>query len=127
VRARLDLLVLLLVGASVLYRALIPAGFMPANLSAAQNGSLLMVCHHGDLDTHEHGGDGSDDRSFEQCPFGAAMGPALLGNLYAIALDVPSLSVVQVWDAESIAAAKPRLTPPLPRSPSFFLIDFAKQ
>ncbi|MDR3418029.1 MAG: hypothetical protein P4L83_17790 [Nevskia sp.] len=63
--------------AGVLYRGLIPAGFMPASGEAARHGTLLALCSHGAL--HVHGGDGAHAGywSLDQCPFGAAAGPGL--------------------------------------------------
>ncbi len=66
-----------LVLASVFYRGMIPVGFMPANGEAARHGTLLVVCPHGEMGMHGHGGNGSRGASLEQCPFGAAAGPAV--------------------------------------------------
>jgi hypothetical protein len=70
--------------AGIFYRGLIPSGFMPAFGEAARHGSLLVVCHHGETRSHDHDGSGSGDVSLDQCPFGAAAGPALASAEFAI-------------------------------------------
>jgi hypothetical protein len=63
--------------ASVLYRGLIPAGLMPASGEAARHGMLLVLCTHGELGGKLPNGGHAGDSSLQQCPFGAAAGPAL--------------------------------------------------
>lgn len=80
VRSTRQLLVVCLVLAGVLFRGLIPAGFMPATGEAARHGALLMLCQHGELVAHGHGeGKHPGGASLEQCPFGAAAAPSLPG------------------------------------------------
>lgn len=75
--------------AGVLYRSLIPAGFMPAAGDAAHAGALLMLCPHGEF----HGSHGSPaaphppagDHGVQLCPFGTAGASTLPGA----AADVP--------------------------------------
>jgi hypothetical protein len=70
--------VICLVLAAILYRGLIPPGFMPAGGEAMRHGTMLVLCPHGEMGMHEHGGKGSATAPLEQCPFGAAAGPAIV-------------------------------------------------
>ncbi|MBX6420842.1 MAG: hypothetical protein IRZ06_07540 [Nevskia sp.] len=77
--------------AAVFYRALIPAGFMPANAEQARGGAILVLCSGGLLKTigaHDPSDPSRPQTHVEvQCPFAAAAAPALppaIGTLPAL-------------------------------------------
>lgn len=114
-RQRSNRLVLWLVLTSVLSRALIPAGFMPNVHRWMHQGGLLVICPHGDLMTHKASG-GAASTSEQQCPFGAAAGPALpSSNAVRMLATTPDglLVKLSVVNAEGTAS---HLQPP-PRGP----------
>jgi hypothetical protein len=118
-RKRQHLLVVGLLLAGMLFRGLIPAGLMPASGAAAEHGAVLVVCHHGELAVHGHGGSGSAGTSVEQCPFGAAAGAAVPG-VKAVFSFGPALAVAGVdWNAVAPRGSAPRLQPPARAPPTF--------
>ncbi|MGH8460812.1 MAG: hypothetical protein ACRESS_04340 [Stenotrophobium sp.] len=114
-RKQRHFLVIWLVLASVFYRGLIPAGFMPSATGAAtRHGALLVICHHGEFATHEQGanGSGAGTTSLDQCPFGAAAGPALPSVKIAFSF-APGLADFRLgWSAVLNRSASPQLQPP---------------
>jgi hypothetical protein len=115
-RSTLRSLALLLALTGVLFRGLIPVGFMPSMLPAADHGVVLVFCNHGQLDVQSQGETGSDHSSTEQCPFGAATGPALLGAIGLYSFERPRVDIRPV---QRIALRSPdfaHLQPP-PRGP----------
>ncbi len=111
-------LVVCLVLASVLYRGLIPAGFMPATGEAAQHGAMLMVCPHGEMGMHAHDGHGSGGASIEQCPFGAAAGPAVPGVKVAFSFSQDRFHFRPDWAAVAHDGIAPQLLPPARAPPA---------
>jgi len=105
-------LVVCLILAGVLFRGLIPAGFMPATGEAAKRGQLLMLCTHGELAAHGHGGGHSDGSTLEQCPFGAAAAPSLPGSAVAFHLPPALLYARPALASTAATGATPRLQPP---------------
>jgi hypothetical protein len=101
-----------LVLASVLYRGIIPTGFMPATGEAVRHGTLLVVCPHGEMGMRGHDGNGSHGASLEQCPFGAAAGPAVP----SVKLVYPFTAVLAYFRPDRAALLRhgslPRLHPP---------------
>lgn len=117
-RSTRHLLVVCLVLAGVLYRGLIPAGFMPASGEAARRGELLMLCPHGAMAMHGHGGKHADGAPLEQCPFGAAAAPSLPGAAIAFHLP-PALAYARPAPGPvADTAATPRLQPPARAPPA---------
>jgi len=114
-----QLLIICLVLAGVLYRGLIPAGFMPASGEAARDGAMLMICPHGMVGMHEHGGNGSGGASIEQCPFGAAAGPALPGLKLVFTFAPGPAHFRPDWSAVLNRGSMPHLHPPV-RGPPLF-------
>ena len=110
---RRHLPVIWLVLAGVLYRGLIPAGFMPATGEAARDGAMLMVCPHGMMGMHEHGGNGSGGASIEQCPFGAAAGPAVPGVKLVFSFAQEAAHFRPDWSAGLNRGSTPHLQPPV--------------
>jgi hypothetical protein len=110
-RATRQLLVTCLVLAGVLYRGLIPAGFMPATGEAARHGAILMVCPHGQMAMHDHGGKAPAGPSLEQCPFGAAAAPSLPGGTIALHLP-PALVYAAPAQLTPSDGGEPHLQPP---------------
>ncbi len=119
-RSTRQLLVVCLILAGVLFRGLIPAGFMPATGEAAKHGALLMVCPHGEMAMHDHGGGKhADGPSLEQCPFGAAGAPSLPSTPVAFHLP-PHLAFARpLRGAVPDRGAAPHLQPPA-RAPPLF-------
>ncbi len=115
---RSHLLAIWLVMASVLYRGLIPVGFMPATGEARRHGAVLMVCPHGQFSGHGAGGGHAGDSSLQQCPFGAAAAPAI-PNLKAVHFFAP-LPVPRRADAAGmdVASATHWLLPPARAPPA---------
>jgi len=111
-RKQRHLLVVCLVLAGVLYRGLIPPGFMPASGEAARHGALLVVCTHGQLGTHGQGAGSPGGASLEQCPFAAAAGPALPSINTAFFFPPAPDHVRADWSAISNRGGSPRLLPP---------------
>jgi hypothetical protein len=111
-RSTRHLLVVCLVLAAVLYRGLIPAGFMPASGEAARHGALLMVCTHGELVLHEHGGKAPAGPALEQCPFGAAAAPSLPGGALAFHLPPALAYAAPAPPTPADRGAPPHLQPP---------------
>ena len=105
-------LVICLVLAGVLFRGLIPAGFMPASGEAARHGALLVICTHGELGLHGHGGNGSGGASIEQCPFGAAAGPAVPSVKLAFSFPPDLARFRPDWNAVLSHGTSPYLQPP---------------
>jgi len=101
-----------LVLAGVLYRGLIPAGFMPASGEAARHGALLVLCTHGQLGTQGQGTGGPGGVSLEQCPFGAAAGPALPSVDTAFVFPPAPDHIRAERSALFNRGASPRLLPP---------------
>ena len=101
--------------AAVLYRGLIPAGLMPASGAAAAHGAVLMICPHGDMvmpASHDHGGKGPGSGSIEQCPFGAAAGPAAPSLRFAPNFGTGSASNLPDRNIAVAPGSSPRLQPP---------------
>jgi hypothetical protein len=115
-RSTRHLLVTCLVLAGVLLRGLIPAGFMPATGEAARHGALLMVCAHGQMAMHDHGGKAPAGPSLEQCPFGAAAAPSLPGGAPAFHLPPALAYAAPLALIPSGGGEPPHLQPP-PRGP----------
>lgn len=111
-RSQRHLLVVCLVLAGVLFRGLIPAGFMPATGEAARRGELVMLCPHGTMDMGGHGGKHGDGPALEQCPFGAAAAPSLPGGALALHLPPAPAHVGPARDDTSRRIDSPRLLPP---------------
>jgi hypothetical protein len=109
-----------LILAAVLFRGLIPAGFMPASGEAAKHGALLMLCFHGQLATQPHGGGKhADGAALEQCPFGAAAAPSLPGTAAAFHL-TPDLAYARpAFVSAAVHGDSSRLQPPA-RAPPLF-------
>lgn len=101
-----------LVLAAILYRGLIPAGFMPAVGQAAAHGSMLVLCPHGDMAMHGHDGKGAGSAGIEQCPFGAAAGPALASGNSTFAPGSVAAAFRPDWSPIPGFGAQPRLQPP---------------
>ena len=119
-RKRRHLLVVCLVLAAVLYRGLIPAGFMPAMGDAAHPGAQLVICPHGEMGMmHSHAGDGANGDSVEQCPFGAAAGPALPSVQLVFLFDPGPLQARTDLRAVPNQGASPYLQPPVRGPPVF--------
>lgn len=117
---RKHLLVIWLVLAGVLYRGLIPAGFMPATTGGAtRHGVLLVLCHHGEIAAHAQGANGSDVTSLDQCPFGAAAGPALPSVKIVFSFAPGLADFRQGWRAVLNRGASPQLQPPVRGPPTF--------
>jgi len=108
------LLVICLVLAGVIYRGLIPAGFMPASGShVAGYNAFLVICRHGEMASHDPSGTSSDGSSLEQCPFGAAAGPAA-PSVKVVFSFAPVLAVNKpVWNIVSSYHETPQLQPPV--------------
>lgn len=100
-----------LVLAAILYRGLIPAGFMPA-AGQPGHGSLLVLCPHGDMAMHGHDGKGPGSAGIEQCPFGAAAGPALTSGNLTVGLARLAAAFRPDWSPVAGRADQPRLQPP---------------
>ena len=120
-RSTLRSFALLLALTGVLFRGLIPAGFMPSTLQAADRPALLVLCSHGQLDIQgtDDGDGGTGHSSFDQCPFGAATGPALPGSVTEFAFasvpgDAPAPSLTAPPYSGSIRLQPPARGPPLP-------------
>jgi hypothetical protein len=101
-----------LVLAAILYRGLIPAGFMPAVGEAAAHGGMVMLCPHGDMAMPGHDGKGSGSASIEQCPFGAAVGPALTSETPTLALASLAAAFRPEWSLIPNRGVQPHLQPP---------------
>jgi hypothetical protein len=124
-----QLLVVCLTLAAVLYRGLIPAGFMPASGEAAAHGALLVVCPHGDMvgmegmshqhGAHEHPGSGPGGTSLQQCPFGVAGAPALQGAGLALPPGSGIDGFRPQWEALSRRDTSPAPQPPARGPPQF--------
>ena len=112
-------LVVCLVLAAVLYRGLIPAGFMPATAEMASHGTLLVICPHGEMGMHGHAGSGSGGASLEQCPFGAAAGPALPSVKLALSFDSDAFQFRPDWRTTAARGDSPHLLPPARAPPAF--------
>jgi hypothetical protein len=70
--------VLWLALAGLLYRALIPAGFMPGNSAQAQAGAVMVMCPGGMLMPAGDMAPGQPQaHAYSQCPFAEAAGPVL--------------------------------------------------
>lgn len=86
--------------AGLVYRALIPSGFMPASGAQAQTGAVMVMCPGGMLMPAEPDAKGKPQAfHYAQCPFAVAIAPALpsvlvlppaLAALYA-AMPAPGL------------------------------------
>lgn len=74
-RSTLRSLALLLALTGVLFRGLIPAGFMPA--MSADAGSLLVLCSGGTLRTAVDPDGAPAAQAMDECPFAAAASPGL--------------------------------------------------
>ncbi|MBV8062573.1 MAG: hypothetical protein JOY51_03210 [Nevskia sp.] len=113
-------LIVCLILAGVLFRGMIPAGFMPATGEAARKGALLVLCLHGQLLAHgPDGGRQPGGLVLEQCPFGAAATPALPHTPVAFHLP-PDLAYARPAAAITADHAEsPRLRPPA-RAPPLF-------
>jgi hypothetical protein len=110
----------------VLYRGLIPAGFMPAAGEAAAHGALFVICPHGEMgmsmagmqmpgmpmDMHRHAGSSPSASSLEQCPFGAAAVPALPSLKTAFYFPPVLAHSRPGWNATLSRQVSPRLQPP---------------
>jgi hypothetical protein len=115
-RSTLRSLALLLALTGMLFRGLIPVGFMPSMLPATNHGAVLVFCNHGQLDVQSQGEGGSDHSSTEQCPFGAAIGPALLGAIGLFAFERPRVDTRPVLRIALRFPGFSHLQPP-PRGP----------
>jgi hypothetical protein len=89
-RSTLRSFALLLALTGVLFRGMIPAGFMPAVGTDAQAGAILALCSGGMLKSVAVSADPDGHpaaQAMDECPFAAASSPALpptLGNLLSL-------------------------------------------
>jgi hypothetical protein len=119
-RKRRRLSTICLVLAAIVYRGLIPAGFMPAAGEAMRHGTIFVVCPHGEMGMHGHGGKGSASPTVEQCPFGAAAGPAVVsaGALFRSLL--PERAPFRPeWNVVLSHAGQQHLQPPARAPPGY--------
>ena len=125
-RNRLPLFLLIL--SALLFRSLIPTGFMPATGPSARHGAMLMLCPHGamGMESATHGHDTGNGKNpahptLEQCPFGAAMGPAVHGAGAPLALSFPTVAARFQPDWTSVPGHHnpPHLQPPARGPPAF--------
>ena len=105
--------------ASLLFRGLVPAGLMPAGADAARHGALLVICTHGEMAQHGHGGQGSGGPSIEQCPFGAAAGAAVPGTKIVFSFPPGVAQAPPEWSAVLASGSAQRLQPPARAPPVF--------
>lgn len=100
--------------AAVLYRALIPAGFMPATAEQARQGAVLVLCSGGLLKQSQEPGHPAA-HAYEQCAFAAAAAPALPPSV-AAAASFPAAFTVPAA-AQPAAQSLPQLALPPVRGP----------
>lgn len=98
--------------AAVFYRALIPAGFMPATAGQARTGAVLVLCS-GSLfkaDTAAPGRPGA--HAYGECAFAAAAAPALPPASLPLPAGAAAAFLAVSPQAHDVAAAQLALPPP---------------
>jgi hypothetical protein len=118
-RSTLRTFALLLALTGVLFRGLIPAGFMPALGADASGGAVLVLCSGGALKsaaaaTDPHGHPAA--QAMDDCPFAAASSPALPPALASL-LPVLQADVEPIRQGEAARPSSHRHPLPPARGP----------
>jgi hypothetical protein len=104
--------------AAVLFRALVPAGYMPVHADSSGPGLQLAVCHGGALITSDAAGAGHHV-SQSECPFALSAMAAIPPTGFAPSL-AADVTVAAVDDqSPSVVVSPARLRPPA-RAPPLF-------